>query len=206
MLPPEIAGKEQAQRWLDDLPLPKEVDLDVRLESLEVGAQYFQKITLGVSKGSLETFAAYVRSIAVENGNMAAATSWAKEFWAPHVSLMYADIEVTAEERQEILHAVTEAGIRVGKQQDLLKHGKGEYSGWNGGRIALVEVSPHFLFGLNIESRDTAWEYALPRSVSKPATPPQLSKTDSGIVIQTWKELRNWEVIASRAIGMMIAT
>ena len=140
MLPPEIAGDVQAQQWLDDLPLPKKVDVDVRLESLDVGAQYFKKLTLSVIKEPLENLGAYVRSAAVENGNMAAATSWAKKTWAPHVSLMYADIEVTAEKRLEILQAVIEAGIRIGKEHESLEYRKGECSGWKGGRIALVET------------------------------------------------------------------
>lgn len=154
-LPPDVAGKEQAQRWLDNLLLPKKVDLNVRLESLDVGGQYFKKLTLSVDKGPLEFFGAHVRSIAVENGDMAAATSWAKETWAPHVSLMYAEIEITAEKRQEIVEVVIWAGIRLGKDNGLLEDGQGHYSGWNGGRIALVE---------------------------------------------TWKELKDWEVIASRVI------
>lgn len=154
-LPPDISGNKRAQRWLDDLPLPKKVNVDVCLESLDVGAQYFKKLILSVSKGPLETFGAHVRSTAVENGGMTAATSWVKETWAPHVSLMYADIEVTAEKRQEILQVVAEAGIRIEKQNVLLEDGKGDYSGWTGGRIALVE---------------------------------------------TWKELRDWEVVAARAI------
>lgn len=154
-LPPDVAGNKQAQRWLDGLPLPKKVDPDVRLESLDVGDQYFKKLTLSVYKGSLEDFGAHVRSTVVENGDMAAATSWAKGTWAPHVSLMYADIEVTAEKRQEILQVVTNAGIRIGKEYRLLEDGKSGYSGWSGGRIALVE---------------------------------------------TWKELGDWEVVASRAM------
>ena len=154
-LPPDITGKKQAQRWLDDLPQPKEVVLDVRLESLDVGAQYFKKVTLGVKKGPLVTLGAHVRSAAVESGSMTAATRWAKETWAPHVSLMYADIEVTAEKRQEILRVVTAAGIRIVEDNGLLEDGRGHYREWNGGRIALVE---------------------------------------------TWKELRDWEVVASRVI------
>lgn len=154
-IPPDIAGHKQVQRWLDDLPLPNKANLDVRLESLDVGAQYFKKLTLSVNKEPLETFGTHVRSTAVENGNMAAATRWAKETWAPHVSLMYADIEVSAKKRQEILHVITEAGIRFRKEHGLPEDGKCECRGWKQGRIALVE---------------------------------------------TWKELRDWEVIASRTI------
>ena len=154
-LPLDIADSKQVQRWLDDLPLPKKMNLDVRFESLDVGAHYFTKLTLSVNKESLESLGTHVRSTAVENGDMAAATSWAKHTWAPHISLMYADIEVPTKRRQEILRMVIEAGIRIGKEDGLPKDGKSDYSGWNGGRIALVE---------------------------------------------TWKEPREWEVIASRAI------
>ena len=154
MLPPNVSGKNQAQRWLDDLPLSKEIDLDIRLGSLVVGSQYFKKLTLSVNKGPLETFGAHVRSIAVEKGDMAAAASWAKA-WEPHVSLMYADIEITVEKRQEILQVVTEAGILIEKEHVSIKYGEDNYNGWKGARIALVD---------------------------------------------TWKELGNWNVIASRAI------
>ena len=154
-LPPDITGQKQAQRWVHDMPLPNKYDVDIRFASLDVGPQYFKKISLNVNKGPLETFGTHVRSAAAENGDMAAATNWTKETWTPHVSLMYADIEVTAEKRQEILHVVLEAGIRIGKEQELPKDGNGDYSGWNGGRVALVA---------------------------------------------TWKELRDWEVIALRAI------
>ena len=154
MLPPNVPGKNQAQRWLDDLPLSKAVDLDICLESLVVGSQYFKKLTLSVNKGPLETFGAHVRSIAVENGDIAAAASWAK-VWEPHVSLMYADIEITVEKRREILQVVIEAGISIEKEHVSIKNGEDNYNGWKGARIALVD---------------------------------------------TWKELENWNVIASRAI------
>lgn len=83
---------------------------------------------------------------------MAAAISWAKEEWARHVSLMYADIEIPAEKHQELLPVVKEAGIWLGKERLLT----GEKSTWN--RIALVEI---------------------------------------------WKQLKDWNVVASRAILVM---
>ena len=139
MLPPNVSGKNQAQRWLDDLPLSKEVDLDIRLGPLVVGSQYFKKLTLSVNKGPLETFGAHVRSIAVENGDLAAATSWAK-VWEPHVSLMYADIEIAVEKRQEILQVVIGAGISIEKEHVSIKYGEDDYNGWKGARIALVDT------------------------------------------------------------------
>ena len=154
MLPPNVSGNNQAQRWLDDLPLPKKVDLDICLESLVVGSHYFKKLTLSVNRGPLETSGAHVRSIAVENGDMAAATSWAK-VWGPHVSLMYADIEITVENRQEVLQVVIEAGIPIKQEDVFIEDGEDNYNGWKGARIALVD---------------------------------------------TWKELGNWNVIASRVI------
>ena len=154
VLPPNVSGKNQAQRWLDDLPLPEEVDLDICLGSLVVGSQYFKKLTLSVNKGPLESFGAHVRSTAVEDGDVAAAASWAK-VWEPHVSLMYADIDISVGKRQEILQVVIEAGIPIEEEHVLIKYGEDSYNGWNGARIALVD---------------------------------------------TWKEVGNWNVIASRAI------
>ena len=128
MLPPNVSGNNEAQRWLDDLPLPHDVDLDICFESLVVGSHYFKKLTLSVDKGPLETFGAHVRSIAVENGNMAAATSWAK-VWEPHVSLMYANIEFTIEKCQEILQVVIEEGIPF-KKRTRIHQGWGRQLQW----------------------------------------------------------------------------
>ena len=153
-LPPDIATNKQAQRWLDDVPLPGKINLDVRFESLDVGAQYFKKLTLSVDKAPLENFGAHIRSTVVEKGDMAAATSWAKD-WTPHVSLLYASIEVTDEKCQEILQVIREVGLRIGKEPRLVENGTCDLSAWNGGRIALVE---------------------------------------------TWKELRDWKIVASRAM------
>ena len=107
-----------------------------------------------MNKGLLETFEAHVRSIAVENGDVAAAVSWAKA-WEPHVSLMYANIEISVEKRQEILQVIIEAGIPIEKEHVFIEYGKDDYNGWKGGRIALIDV---------------------------------------------WKGVGNWNVIASRAI------
>lgn len=154
-LPPTVNSTKQAQKWLDDLPLPENIDLDVHFESLDVATQYFKKITLSVKKGPVETIGASVRSNAVENGDMLAAASWAKGIWAPHVSLMYADIEVSSKKHKEILQLVIEAGILIGNENTLFEDGKGGYHGWHGGQIALVE---------------------------------------------TWKDLRDWEIVASRVL------
>ena len=154
MLPPNASGKNQAQRWLDDLPLPEEVDLDICLGPLVVGSQYFKKLTLSVNKGPLETFGAHVRSTAVEDGDMAAAATWAK-VWEPHVSLMYADTEISVGKRQDILQVVIEAGIPIEEEHVFNKSGEDNYNGWKGARIALVD---------------------------------------------TWKEVEDWNIIASRAI------
>ena len=155
VLPPDVATNKQAQKWLDDAPLPEKINLDVCFDSLDVSALYFKKLTLGVDKGPLEDFGARIRSTVVEKGDTAAASSWAKKEWQPHVSLMYGDIEINAEKREELLQVVKEAGICMGKERRLFKDGKHDLSGWNGGRIALVE---------------------------------------------TWKELKEWKVVASRAV------
>lgn len=101
------------------MPLPENVNLDVCFESLDVSAQYFDKLTLSVDKNPLETFGAQIRSTAMEHGDMTAAISWAKEERARLVSLMYADIEISAGKHQELLQVVKEAVIRIGKERLL---------------------------------------------------------------------------------------
>ena len=152
ILPPDVASSQQAQAWLAKVPVPKVASLQVRFESLDIGAHYFKKLTLSVDKRPLAIWGAQIRSAVVENGDLTAARSWAEDTWVPHVSLMYADIEVTAELHQEIMHMVIESGVRVGEEQRLSER---DVSAWTGGRIALVE---------------------------------------------TWKNLSNWKIVASRAI------
>lgn len=84
ILPPDITSSKQAQIWLDGLALPKSLDLEVHLESLDVAAQYFKKLTLSVKKGPVETFGAHMRCTAVENGDMVAAARWAKRTWVKY--------------------------------------------------------------------------------------------------------------------------
>lgn len=136
-MPPDIVANKQAQRWLDNMPLPDKVNIDVRFKALDVGAAFFKKLTLSVDKEPLERFGAYIRSTVVESGDMAAATRWVKE-WAPHVSLMYADIEVTADKFQEILQVVMNAGIQTGNEHRFLEGRNCYVSKWN--RIALIET------------------------------------------------------------------
>ena len=87
ILAPDITSSKQAQIWLDDLALPKNLDLDVHFKSLDVAAQYFKKLTLSVKKGPVETFGAHVRCAAVENGDMVAAARWAKRTWVYNLFL-----------------------------------------------------------------------------------------------------------------------
>ena len=54
IIPPGIVVNKQTQTWLDDVSLPKKINLDVRFDSLDMGAKYYQKLMLSVDKGPLE--------------------------------------------------------------------------------------------------------------------------------------------------------
>ncbi len=78
------------------------------------------------------------RAAAVEYGNHGTASSWANKDWAPHVSLLYADVEVSEQKREEVLRALHEAGIRLSEEGGLVAVERGGFNGWDGGRIVLV--------------------------------------------------------------------
>lgn len=78
------------------------------------------------------------RAAAVEHGNHSAASDWADKDWAPHVSLLYADVEITEQKREEVLQALHEAGIRLGEERGLAGAEGESVDGWDGGRIVLV--------------------------------------------------------------------
>lgn len=96
------------------------------------------KLTLSASKAPLLEVAIQTRAAAVEHGNQSEASSWANKNWAPHVSLLYADVDITEQKRKEVLLALHKAGIRLGEERGLADADGGGFDGWDGGRIVLV--------------------------------------------------------------------
>ena len=152
---PSGVTEEEPQRWLDGLPLSIIDPPFVGFQSLDVGQQFFKKLTLSVQKAPLQNLAVQVRAAAVESGDEAAAKRWVEETYAPHISLLYADIEIDDSKRRYILQDVGDAGIRL-VNEGFLGARKGEgYNGWDGGRVVLVP---------------------------------------------TWKELKDWTIVAERRL------
>jgi len=152
---PESITENDPQEWLDNLSLSIDDIPSVSFQSLDVGQQFFRKLTLSVPKAPLQNLAARVRAVAVEKGNEAAAKRWVEETYAPHVSLLYADIEIDESKRRRVLHDVVDAGIRLANEGFLGPSKAEDYDGWNSGRIVLVH---------------------------------------------TWKELKDWTVVAERSL------
>lgn len=131
-------GTTDSQAWLDRLHLSTSAQPQTRFSSLDVGDQFFKKLTLSASKTPLLGLAIQTRAAAVENGKQSAASSWANKDWAPHVSLLYADGGIAEQKREEVLQALHGAGITLGEERDLAgAQGEG-VDGWDGGRIVLV--------------------------------------------------------------------
>ncbi|GAB7350839.1 hypothetical protein MBLNU459_g1371t1 [Dothideomycetes sp. NU459] len=139
-----------AQAWLAGLGLPDKDEPTVALESLEAGAQFVKKLTLGAAKtASLVRLAAACRGGAVLRGGgddddddgaaaaaaAAAARSWAEEDYLPHLSLMYADLPVSdVQERLSLLED------QIRKAARSLEAGDGGEV-CQGGSIVLVDTS-----------------------------------------------------------------
>lgn len=141
-IPVDIA-KNEPQKWLDALPLTGLEPPSVSFQSLDIGPQFFKKVTLGVSKAPLRSLAARVRAFAVEKGDQTAADHWVTETYAPHVSLMYADLEIDSGERCKILHDVKSSRVWLAKEEPVETYGKSEgetHKGWSEGRIVLVST------------------------------------------------------------------
>lgn len=135
---PESVTQNEPQTWLDNLPISLEDSPSVSFQSLDIGQHFFKKLTLSVPKVPLQNLAATVRAAAVENGDEAAAKRWVDEMYAPHVSLLYADIEIDETKRRRVLQDVADAGIRLANEGFLGASKVKGYDGWNHGRIVLV--------------------------------------------------------------------
>ena len=110
----------------------------VSLQTLEVGDRVTQKISLRIIKeDTLVDLAVQLRAVAVEDGNLEAAKTWATTIWTPHISLLYADTRLGDNERLEAEKLVRENGIRFHDQE-----GCSEASPlvWRGSRILWVDT------------------------------------------------------------------
>ena len=136
---PEEALSNGPQQWLDNLPLALDVPY-VTFVSLDVDEPFFRKLTLQVRKHNLYDLPTQIRTAAVERGDAAVAEHWAEEVYAPHVSLLYADLGIGEEKRREILHDLDEAEISLGEEGAFQGQENKGHNGWIGGRLLLVST------------------------------------------------------------------
>ena len=110
----------------------------MKFQSLDVGEIFFKKLTLSALMEPLHDVATQIRAAANEGGDAVAAERWARDVYAPHVSLLYADLSVHEGTRLAILNSLDEAGIQLEADGGL--HGKKQasFDGWTGGSIVLV--------------------------------------------------------------------
>lgn len=125
--------------WLQNIPLALDKEPTVNFQSLDVSDAFFKKLTVNAAKDPLHDIAVQIRAAAVEKGDTAAAERWAKDNYAPHVSLLYGDLEIDEETRVEILKALDQTGLRLETEGALRKENEG-LNGWSGGRIVLVST------------------------------------------------------------------
>ena len=136
-IPKEIVG-DRPQAWLDSLSLDLAKPPEVVFQSLDVGKPFFKKLTLSATKESLHDVASQVRAAANENGDAAAAERWAKDVYAPHVSLLYSDVDIDEEKRLKILQELDEVGIGLATEGALNERKQTGFNGWIGGSVVLV--------------------------------------------------------------------
>lgn len=136
---PETVG-ENPQEWLDGLSISVSEPPSVNLQSLDVSQQFFKKLTLSSKKAPLQELAVQARAAAVEGGDDVAAMQWFGENYAPHVSLLYADIDIGESRRREVLDDLIEAGVRLETEGLLGGREREGHDGWDGGQMVLVET------------------------------------------------------------------
>ena len=136
-IPKEVVENEP-QTWLDSLPLNLAKSPIVKFQSLDVGEIFFKKLTLSALIEPLHDVATQIRAAANEGGDARAAERWARDVYAPHVSLLYADLDVQEETRLAILKSLDEAGIELEAEGRLHDKKRAGFDGWTSGSIILV--------------------------------------------------------------------
>ncbi|KAK5095955.1 DNA replication initiation factor cdc45 [Lithohypha guttulata] len=152
---PSTYGSD-AQSWLDNLSLPTEfqkekVEPTIELEEIEVGDVFFRKLTLRAKKDeNLVKLASVCRSqglgVSDEEGK-----KWAESEYAPHLSLMYADLE-----RAEVQKKVGLVELQLGWEFGSLFDCCGGTLAM-GGRLVLVDTSGDVEGWKVLASRECNW-------------------------------------------------
>ncbi|OCL03151.1 2',3'-cyclic-nucleotide 3'-phosphodiesteras-like protein [Glonium stellatum] len=126
---PSIYEKDP-QAWLNSLDFPKADDVTVKFERLETSGVFFRKMTIRVAKQGVRPLATVARSVVEGYAAEEQSKKWVEEIFGPHLSLLYADVEVSEESGKEMETVVRETGVSP--------EGVGELGSWVGGSVVLV--------------------------------------------------------------------
>ena len=134
-----ITDREDREKWLDSLPLKVKKPPVVQIQVLDIGDIVVQKCTLRVAKeGSLMDLAVRIRAAAAEGDDQEAAKKWAAITYRPHVSMLYADVQLGDEEASKARQLVRKSGIQIpepGEDAEPSSSGR-----WEGGRVIWVDT------------------------------------------------------------------
>ncbi len=75
-------------QFLDNLKIPRAGDVKVFFEGLELGQEYFKKVTIRVAKDGVKALARECRTMGVEGGDEGKAEEWVVSQYQPHCSLL----------------------------------------------------------------------------------------------------------------------
>ncbi len=76
------------QQFLDNLKVPRAGDVRVCFEGLEVGQEYFKKVTIRVADDGVKALARECRAMGVKGGDEKKAEDWVVNEYQPHCSLL----------------------------------------------------------------------------------------------------------------------
>lgn len=151
------SSSSSPQEWLDNLPIDslgfknQHKEAVIELEELEIGEPYFKKLTLRAKKDpNLIKLAAKCREVGT-GVSEDEATKWAEDEYAPHLSLMYADLgKADVQKRMGLMEL--QLGWEFGSLFDCCG---GQLA--QGAKIALVDTSKEVDQWEVIAERDASW-------------------------------------------------
>ncbi|KAK4221540.1 putative cyclic phosphodiesterase [Podospora fimiseda] len=128
------------QEWLDSIPFPFAKEIKVRFTRIKSQDFFYRRCFIGVEYEGIDSVVAKAREYGVEGvGEQEKVREWLgwwREAFGGHVSLIYGDEQITDEVMRKIERVVIDAGVKLPDIDD----DKGQWDGWQGGRVQLVKT------------------------------------------------------------------